>query len=650
MKYAARPKALRTVAVVAVLALAAAACGGGGSSSAKKAKTAAAKSNNAASTAGGKVTISPLAVTETSTGSVGSSHPVTIRLSNSSDKKLRVGFTEDEVAGTGDQWRAAGWSATSVATLLTGAALTNREVTFDVSGQIDGPSAGALLTVGVLALTRGDKLKTDITMTGTINPDGTVGPVGGIPYKVDGVKAAKKTRMLIPTGQRNAADDSGALVDVVELGRRKGIDVTEVSDVYDAYKAFTGKTLPRPASSGEVKLDNQTYARLKAKAEGWLAKYDRSVGEFHSLDPSIQADADLQSIATQADTFQATAVKLKNEGLEAGAYQNAVLAAMFANAAVTTGQQVNLLLTQGIQAYASAVRASASISGQIQALVDDLKTFTPKTVSDSAALISAYTDAVDAISLSDFADSLLTDAGNATDPATVAGLATKGSLYYEFAGTLGEAAKDEFEIGRSLEGAPLDKALDLKTVAEFFRRAAEANLNAFNTVVLAPAAKDANINEDTAKTNFANNDLTYALAVSSLNVISGLQKYFGDAKSSAYAELGASLSLYSRSAGLLAKFYSLGNVDANLDVTGIKNDKALTAGLDLAQSQLQGTVALLRSKKVNPALVVASYESGGVEREGTASDKLDALETYWGGFVGGRILTYLGGFPTDGLK
>lgn len=648
MKYAARPKALRVVAVGAVLALAATACGGGGGKSAKNAKTAPAKSNNAASTAGGNVTISPLAVTKTADGSVGSSHPVTVRLSNSADKKLRVGFTEDEVAGTGDQWRAAGWSATSVATLLTGAALTNREVTFDVTGQIDGPSAGALLTVGVLALTRGDKLKTDITMTGTINPDGTVGPVGGIPYKVDGAKSAKKKRMLIPTGQRNAADDSGTLVDVVEIGRRKGIDVTEVADVYDAYKAFTGKTLPRPASSGEVKLDNQTYARLKAKTESWLAKFDKSVGDFNSLDPTVQDQ--LKTIADQGNTYEATAVKLKDEGLEAGAYQNAVLAAMFGNAAVTTGQQVALLLTQGIEAYASKVRASASISGQIQALVDDLKTFTPKTVSDGAALISAYSNAVDAISLSDFADSLLTDAGKATDPAEVAKLATEGSLYYEFAGSLGEAAKDQFDIGRSLEGAPLAKALDLKTVAEFFRRAAEANLNAFNTVVLAPAAKDANINEDTAKTNFANNEFTYALAVSSLNVISGLQKYFGDAKSSAYAELGASLSLYSRSAGLLAKYYSLGKVDANLNVVGITNDKALTAGLDLAQSQLQGTVALLRSKKVNPALVVAAYESGGVDREGSASDKLNALETYWDGFVGGRILTYLGGFPTDGLK
>ena len=122
MNHSARPKTLRVVAVGAVLALVAAVCGGGGSSS-KKSTTSTAKANNA-STAGGKVTVNPLAVTETADGSVGSTHPVTVRLSTSNDKKFRVGFTEDEVGGTGDQWRAAGWSATSVATLLTGAPLT----------------------------------------------------------------------------------------------------------------------------------------------------------------------------------------------------------------------------------------------------------------------------------------------------------------------------------------------------------------------------------------------------------------------------------------------------------------------------------------------------------------------------------------------
>src|SRR5215831_10757177 len=73
--------------------------------------------------------------------------------------------------------------AVTVATLLTGAPLQGR-YSFEITGQIDGPSAGALKTIGVLSLMRGDTLKSGITMTGTVNPDGTVGPVGGIPEKI----------------------------------------------------------------------------------------------------------------------------------------------------------------------------------------------------------------------------------------------------------------------------------------------------------------------------------------------------------------------------------------------------------------------------------------------------------------------------------
>jgi len=48
------------------------------------------------------------------------------------------------------------------------------------------------------------------------------------------------------------------LVDVVDEGQRKGVEVTEVRDVYDAYKAFTGKDLPRPVDSTDVRVRIKT--------------------------------------------------------------------------------------------------------------------------------------------------------------------------------------------------------------------------------------------------------------------------------------------------------------------------------------------------------------------------------------------------------
>src|SRR5205814_6525545 len=123
-----------------------------------------------------------------------------------SDNELRVGFFESEVGGSGPQWRAAGWMAVITASLLLGKNPSNYEFSFDVAGKIDGPSAGGLMTAAVLAGYLGDSILPDVTMTGTINPDGTIGPVGGIPQKLEGAAAAGKKKDLVPCGQRRHYD------------------------------------------------------------------------------------------------------------------------------------------------------------------------------------------------------------------------------------------------------------------------------------------------------------------------------------------------------------------------------------------------------------------------------------------------------------
>ena len=92
--------------------------------------------------------------------------------------------------------------------------------------------------------------------------------------------------MLIPAGQRNSADDSGKLVDVVEEGRRKGVEVDEVTNIYGAHKALTGNELPRPRTAASVKPRRRRDRALKAKAETWLEQYDNAVSSYHRLDIS----------------------------------------------------------------------------------------------------------------------------------------------------------------------------------------------------------------------------------------------------------------------------------------------------------------------------------------------------------------------------
>ncbi len=639
--------ARRCFAFGLVSAMVATACGGSGS------KSGSGKTTTTTASAGtGQVSLSPLAVQETSSGSKGLSNPVTLEITDNNTKALRVGFTEDEVAGTGDQWSAAGWNAVTTATLLTGGPLGGKDYTFDITGRIDGPSAGALMTVGVLSLMRGDKIKPDITMTGTINPDGTVGPVGGIPYKVDGAVKAKKTRMLIPAGQRNSENDKGNLVDVVDEGQRKHVAVSETTDVYDAYQQFTGVALPHPPdAAGKVELSEEAYQRIKAKVDDWLAKFSQSAGEFDSLPNLIQQA--LSSTANDAQSEANRARNLEKQGLEAGAFEHAVEAAGLANAIVKGGRLLQVYLTQGVSKFEAQLQSSTAINGRVQSLFDELKTFTPSTVADAAALIDTYSQAIDALSLSDYATSILKNIRSASNDTEAVTIATEGALYHELAGTLVDSAQDIFAVGRDLGGAKLASTIDPKSVADFFRKAAEANLNAFNTVVLGQLATDNHASLADVQVEFSGKDLDYALANSADNILQGeLDQFMGpNTTASAYAKLGGAVSLYSRASGLIAKYYSLdATLDKNLNVTGIGNEKALQASLDLGQSQVERSVSVLEKHKVDPTIVVAGYESAGINRDGNASDKLDALTAYWASFAESRVLAYLGGFPTDGYR
>ncbi len=342
-----------------------------------------------------EVTIRPLFVRGSGQGATGGVGKEVITMEQTTDKSLRVDLSEDEVEGIGDQSRAASWNAVTVATLLTGSPLSGR-YRFEVSGYIDGPSAGALKTVAVISLMRGDTLGADITMTGTINPDGTLGPVGGIPQKIEGAAKEGFKTVLIPVGQRNSASEiDNALVDVVDEGKRAGVEVIETRDIYEAYKKFTGKDLPRLTSTSDPRLNNTAYDRLKAKADGALALYQQAVGSINALDQSIR-DA-LSAVIDQADTLANRAADLERQGLQAGAFTVGWQAAAYANAAAKTGEAIQVLLIQGVDPFLAKVDSSSAIQGQVDSLLQSLKTFTPRTVSDASGLMFAYANAFDAL-------------------------------------------------------------------------------------------------------------------------------------------------------------------------------------------------------------------------------------------------------------
>ncbi len=68
---------------------------------------------------------------------------------------------------------------------------------------VDGPSAGAAITVALISLLLNKSIDMSVYITGTINPDGSIGKVGGILEK--GTAAAENggRMFIVPHGQEN---------------------------------------------------------------------------------------------------------------------------------------------------------------------------------------------------------------------------------------------------------------------------------------------------------------------------------------------------------------------------------------------------------------------------------------------------------------
>ncbi len=113
-------------------------------------------------------------------------------------------------------------------------------VTFNLA-DIGGPSAGLMFSLAVV-----DKLSTGelngggfVAGTGTIDPDGNVGPIGGIPFKMVAAREAGATTFLVPA---NNCDEAVAT-------RPEGLDLVKVETLSGAVDALDAIDVGAPAPS-----------------------------------------------------------------------------------------------------------------------------------------------------------------------------------------------------------------------------------------------------------------------------------------------------------------------------------------------------------------------------------------------------------------
>lgn len=169
-----------------------------------------------------------------------------------SQEPLSVAVSENVPGGAGSTLRSSVWLAAVVAGLLRYDDLRGVTLSVRLSGQIDGPSAGGMICLAILAALVGTELPNDFAFTGTILPDGSIGRVDGIAAKLTAAKAAGIRRVVIPAFLRFEQDTkTGEYVDLKRLARSLNIELVPAENLRQAY--YSVYRLSHPAQPVDVR-------------------------------------------------------------------------------------------------------------------------------------------------------------------------------------------------------------------------------------------------------------------------------------------------------------------------------------------------------------------------------------------------------------
>lgn len=149
-------------------------------------------------------------------------------------------------------------TAKTVAEQITGIGANKVDLIYGVDADnvslIGGPSAGAALTIATIAVLEGKRLKSDVMITGTIEENNTIGPVGGVLEKARAAKSAGIKLFLVPIGEstetltqpvENCTKETGYVYcekvykrTTVNIGEDVGLEVKEISSISEALPYF----------------------------------------------------------------------------------------------------------------------------------------------------------------------------------------------------------------------------------------------------------------------------------------------------------------------------------------------------------------------------------------------------------------------------
>ena len=222
-------------------------------------------------------------------------------------------------------------TAAQYAASYLGMNFSNYNFTYDISAGTDnvsGPSGGAAMTMLAISALSGARLNTNFSMTGTISPNGTIGPIGGVYDKAAAVKAGGLSYFLVPKVPGSTIYSELYLL----VQDRFGIPLIQVANVSGAYR-FAFSTPPIPGNSSNytfytpINAASLPQAPISCGATCNVTLFERltqfTMATLNSSLANLSAAPYFKNVSMQLSKEQAQNIAIASKGYLYGAANQA---------------------------------------------------------------------------------------------------------------------------------------------------------------------------------------------------------------------------------------------------------------------------------------------------------------------------------------
>jgi hypothetical protein len=262
-------------------------------------------------------------------------------------------------------------------------------------GATDDPATAAAATTMLLANVTGVAVRADATVIGTIESDGTVGPVHDLAQHARVAIDHGKLRIGVPPGGRGEL--AAALVEP-PLGGGGAVEVVEVADAADAYQLMTGHALPRAVAvdDSQMRLDDDTARALETRYREWQQRLAAPWTTIVQLEAAGRLPPMLHVLCVMAKHTAERAEHLARQHDIAAAYVAIQEAWEYASAAAATSELLARIQEGELDGARQQLADRVAHGAATEELYRELGRARPTTIGGYLALVAALESASDA--------------------------------------------------------------------------------------------------------------------------------------------------------------------------------------------------------------------------------------------------------------